>query len=168
MFWIILISVLAATLLWILLGPVIIFLNTRNNRYYMALPGIFNAAVVPTEELFNIRGWVFFIPYKVDPFRKRTKRDRRKRKSFKLFEGMRLGRNILGSFRIRQLHLDIDTDDFMLNTWLVPAFSAVNSENIRMQVNFEGNASLLLHIRTRLGAVLWAAIKTKYQTLFNY
>ena len=166
MFWIIFISFLAAMLLWILLGPVIIFLNTRDNRYYMALPGIFNAGVVPSEELFQIRGRVFFIPFKVDPFRKRTKRDRGQ--SFKLFEGMRLGRNILGSFRVRQLYLDIDTDDFILNAWLVPAFSAVNSENIHLQVNFEGNASLLLHIRTRLGALLWAVIKTKYQSLFNY
>ncbi len=171
---------ITVTLLWILLGPVIISLDTDINRYRMALPGIVHAAVVPAEDLFHIRGRIFFIPFKVHPFspkqkkvsnsegRGEKKKSRQKEKPNSLSEGMKLGRNILGSFRIRRMNLDIDTDDFLLNAWLLPAFSAVNSERIHMQVNFQGNASLMLDVRTRLGALAWAFIKTKYQSLFNY
>ena len=178
MIWIILISVITATLLWIVLGPVIIFLDTQENRYYLNLPGIFKAAVVPAGELFHIRGWIFFIPFRFDPFsgkkRRRKKKiresgePRRKKRSMKLSQGIKMGRAVMRSFRIRRLGLNIDTDDFMLNAQLVPVFSAINSQNIRMEVNFEGNASLLLDLRTRLGSLLWAFTRNKYKSMFNY
>jgi hypothetical protein len=81
--------------------------------------------------------------------------------------GIKMGRDVMHSFRIRRMRLNIDTDDFMLNVQLVPVFSAINSQNIRMQVNFEGNASLLLDLRTRLGALLWAFTRNKYKSMFN-
>ena len=62
--------------------------------------------------------------------------------------------------------LDIDTDDFMLNAWLVPAFSFINSENIQMRVNFHGTSSLVLDLRTRLGLLLWTVIRNKYRSFF--
>ncbi|MCP4310623.1 MAG: hypothetical protein GY790_05125 [Bacteroidetes bacterium] len=174
MFWYIFIALILITLLWILFGPVIIFLNTESKRYSLSLPGIFRAKVVPTAELFMIRGSVFFIPYRFDPFHRKPKKKKekpekppRKKRSFKLSNGMSMGKNIMHSFRIRKLHLDIDTDDYALNAWLIPAFSALNSENISLQANFEGNASLLLDLRTRLGALLWAFLKTKYNSMLN-
>ncbi|KPL09192.1 MAG: hypothetical protein AMS26_23190 [Bacteroides sp. SM23_62] len=173
MIWYI-ISFLVAFLLWILLGPIILFLNTDTNRYFLVLPGIFKATVVPSTELFHIRGWIFFIPYKYDPFqRKKGKRKRetdqkgRKWGLVKLRGGLQMLADTTHSFRIRKLHLDLDTDDFMLNAWLVPIFSFVNSDNIRMRVNFEGTSSLLLDLRTRLGSLLWIVIKHKYKSFFN-
>jgi hypothetical protein len=171
MFWYILIAVFLITLCWILLGPVIIFVDTGGNKYSVGLPGIFKASVVPSDGLFIIRGSVFFIPYHFNPFgikrrKKRKPKDKSmgKKRSFNLNEGWTLGRNIMHVFRIRKLHMDVDTNDFNLNAWLIPAFSAVNSENIRLRANFEGNTSVLLDLRTRFGAVLWAFLKTKYKS----
>ena len=174
MFWYILIALILFTLLWILFVPVIVFLDTQGNRYSMTLPGIFHARLVPTAELFMIRGSVFFIPYRFNPFKIRRKavkeakeKTKRKKRSFKASEGLSLGRNMLHAIRIRKLHLDVDTDDFTLNAWLIPIFSAVNSENIRLQANFEGNATLLLDLRTSLGALIWAFLKSKYNSTSN-
>ena len=66
------------------------------------------------------------------------------------------------AFRIKKLKVDIDTDDFTLNAWLIPVFSAVNSENIHLQVNFTGRQFLLLDLRITLGTFLWHMIKTKF------
>jgi hypothetical protein len=74
----------------------------------------------------------------------------------------------LRAFRIRRLEADIDTDDFTLNAWLVPAFSMINGENIRLQVNFEGHQSLVLDLRVTLGALLWMIIKAKYKSFINH
>jgi len=174
MFWYILIALILLTLLWLLLGPVIIFVDTDENTYSAALPGIVKASLVPKDDLFMIRGSVFFIPYHFNPFGKRSKnslkqkeRPLRKKRSFKLRGGMKMGRNLLHAFRIRKLQLNIDTNDFTLNAWLIPVFSAVNSENIRLQANFEGEATLLLDLRTRMGALLWAMIKTKYKSMLH-
>ena len=169
MFWYIFISVILLTLLWILFGPVIIFINTDRNLYHVSLPGIFRASLVPSDELFYLRFWIFFLPYTFHPFRSRRKgkkkgsaRVPRKRSRRKIRGGIKTAADAVRSFRIRRLRMDIDTDDFMLNAWLIPAFSMVNNENLQLRVNFEGNLSLQLDMRTRIGTLLWIFIKNRF------
>jgi hypothetical protein len=117
--------------------------------------------------LFQVRGWFSFIPFRFDPFKKRRRRKKtdkpakKKKRRFRMGKGMKMGRKVLRAFRIRRMYLDIDTDDFILNAQLIPVFSALNSEHIRMRANFEGEASLLMDIRTRLGALLWAFMTSR-------
>ena len=170
MIWYILILMLLIFLFWILLMPVILYTDTDRNRYLLTLPGIFRAVVVPDNGLFHIRGWIFFIPFKFNPFvqrkRKKERKPREKKKSVWRSGNFRTMRGALRAFRIRKLEADIDTDDFTMNAWLVPVFSAVNEENICLRVNFEGHQSLLLDLRVTLGALLLNVIKAKYR-LFN-
>jgi hypothetical protein len=172
MFWYILISLLLIFLLWLLLVPVIIYTNTERNRYLVALPGIFRAVVVPEKGMFHIRGWIFFIPFRFHPFRERKRIEKvqpGKNKRRKWRSGtIRMMVEALSAFRIKRLEAEIDTDDFTLNAWLVPVFSAINGDNIRLHSNFEGNNSLVLDLRVTLGALFWILIKTKYKTLSNH
>jgi hypothetical protein len=175
MTWIIIISSLIAFLLWILLVPVIIFLDTDTSRYHLVLPGIFKAVVVPSTDIFYIRVWIFFIPFRIRPFRgksgkrkEKTRKPGRKWQLKKVTGGKQMISSMIRSIRIRKLSLDIDTDDFLLNAWLVPLFSSMNSENIQMRVNFEGSSSLLLDLRGRIGNLLWIVISTKYKSFLNF
>ena len=174
MIWYILISLLLLFLVWLLLVPVILYTNTDRNRYLLTLPGIFRAVVVPFEGLFQIKGWIFFIPFKFNPFeqkkRKGEKKSVKKKKNKRFWKSgnFRTMSGALRAFRIRRLEANIDTDDFTMNAWLVPVFSAVNRENIRLQVNFEGHHSLLLDLRVTLGALLWSIIKAKYRSYINH
>lgn len=173
MIWYILISLLLVFLFWLLLVPVIIYTNTDRNRYLVSLPGIFRAIIVPDDGLFYIRCWIFFIPFRFNPFeQKRKKREHKPKKKKKKkrswgYGKIRTFKGVLRAFRIRRLEADIDTDDFTLNAWLVPVFSAVNQENVKLQVNFEGHQSLLLDMRVTLGALLWNLIKAKYKSFNN-
>ena len=169
MFWYILISIILLTLLWILFGPVIILINTDRNRYRVALPGIFGVSLIPSDEIFHLRFRVFFIPFTFHPFR--TVRRRRKKKPGKaarkksrgrIYGGIKTAGDAIRSFRIRKLRLDMDTDDFAWNSWLIPAFSMVNNENVQLKVNFEGNLSLQLDLRTRVGTLLWIFIRNRF------
>ncbi len=137
------------------------------------LPGILKVSVVPDEGLFYIRAWVFFIPWRYEPFLRKKEKDKRKKKlpgkkkvlrSWSL--NTRILRDAVRAIRIRKLYLDLDTDDFLLNAWLVPAFSMIRAENLRMRVNFEGSSSLLLDLRTRVGSILWILIRNKYKSFF--
>ncbi len=78
----------------------------------------------------------------------------KKKKSKKRSGNIKLITGAIRAIRIRKLKLNIDTDDFVLNAWLVPVFSRVNSENILMQVNFEGNNFLHMNLRTRISSLL--------------
>lgn len=171
MIWYLLISLFIIFLLWILLIPVFIYTNTNHNRYLLTMPGVFKAVVVPADDLFHIRGWVFFIPFRFNPFQERKRKspdkNNKKKKSKKRYGNVGMITSVVRSVRVRRVELDIDTNDFILNAWLVPLFSMVNSEHIRMQVNFEGSASLILDLRVTLGGILWNFIKTKYNSFIN-
>jgi hypothetical protein len=175
MIWMIPIAILVLLLLWILLVPVIVFLDTDRNRYHITLPGIFRAVALPADGMFRIRIWVFFIPFTFNPFRSNPEKKQKERKKKKPTAGRRLKGSLgkgklairaLRAITIRKLELDIDTDDFILNAWLIPVFSAVNSGNIRMRANFEGQASLLFDLRVHLGQMLWIMITNKIRSFY--
>ena len=174
MFWYILISLVLFFLLWLLLVPVILYTDTTRNTYVVTLPGIIRIRLVPSGTLFYIRAWLFFIPFRINPLKARKKKDktekkikRRRRSGRRSFKAGSL-KPMLGALRVRKLKLDLDTDDFSLNAWLIPAFSLVNGENIHMQVNFEGRAALEMDLRTRIGTLLWRYSQYKYQTTINH
>ncbi|MFO7935771.1 MAG: hypothetical protein R6U78_17035, partial [Bacteroidales bacterium] len=118
-------------------------------------------------------GRIFFVPYRFNPFRtgkksrkeKDKKRPTKKKRSLNISRGSKMFRSAVRAFRIRKLRLDIDTDDFLLNAWLIPAFSMVNSGNIRMSANFNGDFSLLLDVRTRICVLLWIVIKYRIKSI---
>jgi hypothetical protein len=175
MIWYIIITLFCILLLWILLGPVILTLDTSGNVYRFMLPGVVSLSLIPTRDFFRIHGWILFVPFRMDPLkmgksrrrmRKRKKREentdtdkkkeQKQRGRQKGLETMKKFRKVAGAIRVRRLEMDIDTDDYQLNAWLVPAFAAVNSyKNVQMQVNFEGNLSMHLDVRTRVGTVIW-------------
>lgn len=169
MIWYILIAFFTGLILWILLVPVIIKLDTSRSLYKFILPGIVSVRAVPTADFFLIRCWVLFIPFTIDPLRmkkpSKTKEEKVKKKKRKRSSGRKMlkkFRNVTRAIRLRRLELDIDTDDFLLNAWLVPAFTAANSNrNIQMQVNFEGNLFMHLDMRTRIAALLWQMMPWK-------
>jgi hypothetical protein len=174
MIWYILLILGALFLVWLLAVPVMVSIDTSGHSYLMSLPGIFSARIVPTDGLFQIRGWILFIPYRFNPFmKKKRKKDpekeaKKKKKKFRIPSGgIPLARDAMRSVRIRKLELELDTDDFLLNAWLVPLFSAVNDNTLTsMRVNFQGYNSLLLDMRIRLGALLWALIRNRYLSIF--
>jgi len=129
------------------------------------LPGVIKASVIPSQDLAYIRGWIFFIPFRTDLSRLKSggrKKDKKKKKTGKQTRSIRMIRSIPAAFQVRRLWLDVDTDDFMLNAWLIPAFSAINSQrNIQMQVNFEGHMMMDLDLRTRIVSLLWVVIKNR-------
>lgn len=174
MIWLIFISILLIFLLWLLLVPVTVCLDTAANRYRVILPGIISANAVPSDGWFRIRGWIMFVPYTFNPFRQGKKRtsspgkkpQKKKRKGrFPVSPGTAI--SALRSIRVKTFYLDIDTDDFMLNAWLIPVFSLLNSGNTRLTVNFAGAASVLVDVRIRLGSLLWIVLKDRYKSIIN-
>jgi hypothetical protein len=167
MFWYILISLLLLFLLWLLLVPVILYTDTTRNRYVVTLPGIIRVRLVPSETLFYIRGWIFFVPFRFDPFRVRKEKSKSRKKKKHRRKPVRMGslKPMLGAVRVRKLEMDLDTDDYSLNAWLIPAFSLVNGGNIHMQVNFEGSTALVMDLRTRIGTLLWKYSQYRYKSL---
>jgi hypothetical protein len=173
MIWYLLLIMVLLLILWILLVPVMILIHTDANRYSLTLPGLFTAKAVTGEDAFLIKGWILFVPYRFNPFAQRKKKEKKKKdraKKKRRFRipsgGLSLAGDALRSVRIRKLELDLDTDDFLLNAWLVPVFNVISFPNTRLRVNFTGESALLLDMRIRLGALLWVFIRNRYKSFF--
>jgi len=165
MIWYIIITLLGLLLVWILFGPVILSIDTNYGIYKLSLPGVISVRFDPGSTKYPVRAWLFFIPIRINPFsiqgkktaKQQTNKPAKRKSSFK--HGRKFAQRMLKVIRIKKLELDLDTDDFLLNAWLIPAFAAVNNNNnINLQVNFEGLLFLKLDIRTRIGTILWLFI----------
>lgn len=173
MVWYLLLILLLLLILWILVVPVMVFVHTDHNRYLFALPGMFRAELVTAESPWIVRGWILFVPYRFNPFAARKKkstegkaREKRKKRFRMPSGGISLFRDALRTIRIRQLEVDIDTDDFLLNAWLFPLFSVVGGSGRELRINFQGYNALRLDARVRMGALLWAVVRNRIKTIF--
>ena len=172
----IIISALVLFLLWFLFAPLIIRVDSDNQRYSLSLPGIFKALVVPDDDLFHIRFWVLFIPFKIDPLGRsmqrvektgKRKKKKRNRDISKLMRARLLAlKELIRSFRLKKLKLNLDTDDFILNSQLVPVFTTINNQDLNLSVNFEGDISLFMVMKNRIASLLWIGMKYMYRTKY--
>ena len=76
-------------------------------------------------------------------------------------------KDLIKSFRLRLLHINIDTEDFILNANLVPVLLLTNTDRINLNVNFMDENSIIMDLRNRLANFLWTGIKYKYRTIIK-
>lgn len=85
--------------------------------------------------------------------RKKTGKRMTLKQSFSL-----LGK-ILHTVKIRRCRVLWDTDDFVLNAWLVPVFLHIRRRNFQVDINFQGKKELSLLLVMRPAAVIWVIFK---------
>jgi len=67
--------------------------------------------------------------------------------------------NVLKSFKVKELMLDIDTEDYIWNAYLHPAFYFLSGKNRMLRVNYVGRISARIIVHNRLISILYAFIK---------
>lgn len=171
--WVILVILLAIFLLvaWILIAPLTFYADTREQILYVRLWGLFKVSAVWKDKLL-LRCRLLFIPFTIDPFKpekkkrkkKKAKKPKEKKKKSSALDRksataiMRMVKTVLKSFRVKSFRLDLDTDDYVLNSELIPVFSLINRGNVHMTSNYQGIVYLHVEIENRLYRVAWAFI----------
>jgi hypothetical protein len=144
--------------------------NTESADYSVRLPGIFKASVIQDESEIYMKIRILFIPFKIRPsgFAGWEPREKPKRKRISTgvlkYQIMAL-KDLIRSFRLRMLHINVDTEDFILNANLIPVLMLTNTAQISLNVNFMDENSLIMDLRNRLANFLWTGIKYKYRTI---
>jgi hypothetical protein len=150
-------------------APLILVVNTESGNYSMRLSGILKIRIVPDEELFHIRVRIFLVPFIIDPFRTVQKevqkevveKDKKKVLSSSLLKALK---ELIQSFRVKRLYVDLDTENYLLNAYLYPAFMFLRSDRIQCFTNFEERNTVILDLRNRLARLLWIGIKYQYRS----
>lgn len=139
----------------LLLMPIVLFIDTATNEYYLHLQGLAKASVESHEEEFiRIKLKLFFLSFYFYPLRyigsKKSKKPenkvvKKRGKSIDFAKGLQL----LKSIRVKRLFVDIDTGDCILNARLYPIFAFLNYKTGNFNINFEGKNRLALHLYSR-------------------
>ena len=165
-------------LIVLLFSPMILYINSESELYYFQITGLIRIRLLFQDDIIKLKVTLFFIPFGVDPSRwmqgkerkdekkpgKKSQKTLKKRKRH-FFKKMKLfgdyGMKVIKSFSIRQLRLNFDTNDFVLNAKLIPLATCINNEheNILITINFFEQNLIILKIRNRLINLLYLSIK---------
>jgi len=138
--------------MYVLLAPIALYINTTKNEYYIKLPGLAKASIEEhKKELLRIKLKVLFLNFYFYPLRKNSdgKKQIEKRRTRSRKIGIQTGLRVLKSFKIKRLYLDIDTGDSIANAKLFPLFAFINYKIGNFNINFEGENQMTLYIQNR-------------------
>ena len=147
-------SLLILVVIYLLLVPIILFINTQTNEYYIQLRGLAKASIqTDKKEILKVKIKVLFMNYNFYPLkRKKTSTKSKKIKKYnngrKKFEFRKYLR-MLRTFKIKRLFINIDTGDCISNAKLFPLFTFLNQTKGNFKVNFEGRNQMVLHMQNR-------------------
>ena len=153
-------------ILYLLFVPVVFFIDTTTNEYYIQLKGLAKASIVTdTKEVLKIKLKITFFNFYFYPLKKKNppkKKEIVKRNEIRTMKriGLRKGVRMLRSFKVKRILLDIDTGDWILNSKLYPIFGFLNYHVGTFNINFEGRNRLALHMQNRPIYILKSFIKT--------
>lgn len=143
---------LISYLLWV---PVVLYLNTITDQYYLKVKGLVRVGVEQDpDQWVRIVIRLLFLRFTIYPLRRKDSgraRDSgeaprgKKRKKMNFKKAIRL----LKSFKVRRFWLDIDTGNCMTNARLFPAFALLNHRGGNFHVNFQGRNQLVLELQNR-------------------
>jgi hypothetical protein len=155
MLWVVLSILLLLFILYLLFVPLDIVINIAKKQYFVRILGLVKVAIEGHEtEFLRIRLNALFTRFYFYPLRKKEKEKRKKvekkssrRKNIK--SNLKGGLQVLKSFKVKKVLVDIDTGDCIENAKLYPAFAFLNHHVGTFQVNFDGRVNMVLHLQSR-------------------
>lgn len=151
-----LIIVFCALVICVLLMPVVIYINTDKDQYYLRLKGLAKVSVEKhDEELLQLKLRMFFLNFYFYPLKKISKPSKKKKveknkmMNIRAKIGFRKVLRILKSFTMKKLLLNVDTGDCILNAKLYPVFAFLNYHIGDFNINYKGENKLVVHIQNR-------------------
>ena len=151
-----LITVFCVLLIYVLLIPVIVYINTDKDLYYLQLQGLVKVSLEKhAEEFIQLKLRMFFMNFYFYPLKSRPKKEKKKkikkRNMIKIRKkiGFRKVLRILKSFTMKKLLVNVDTGDCILNAKLYPVFAFLNYYIGDFNINYKGENKLVVHIQNR-------------------
>ncbi|WP_297797918.1 hypothetical protein [uncultured Eudoraea sp.] len=155
--WIITGILLFLFITYLLFVPLDIVVNIAKKQYFVRIWGLAKVALEGHEkEFLRIKLNTLFTRFYFYPLRKKEKEKEKKKKIEKssgkkqnFRSNLKRGLQLLKSFKVKKLLLDIDTGNCIQNAKLYPAFAFLNHYVGTFQVNFEGRVNVVLHLQSR-------------------
>lgn len=173
--WILLgivLSVLAGLLLWLLLVPFELEIDTTKGVFRFEWKTIARVLWLPEEGWDVVKVDAPFFHKKISSAAIKSRRSPRRKvspdapkpapKRLASKWAWRVVPAVLRSFQVRRCVLWLDTGDYVRNAWLYPVFGLLQNQRIRVVVNFLGKNDLSVLVQNSLGRMAWAALRAMF------
>lgn len=67
-------------------------------------------------------------------------------------------KRIVSAIRVDKFNVDLDTNDFILNSWIYPVGCFLQYRNIRLRVNYSAINEVDIKLSTRPVKIIWALL----------
>ncbi len=150
-------------LIYLLFAPLILYINTDEQAYYVQMKGLAKASIEgDKKEFLRIRLDTLFSHFYFYPLRKKKskkelkeKKDSGRNKRWskidqdKLIRYGKIGKGLLRSFELKRLEVAVDTGDCIQNAKLYPVFAFLNFYAGDFSVNFQDRNRVVLYLQNR-------------------
>ncbi len=162
----IIIGTLLFILLWLLFAPFQLKIDSQKRMVEFQWKTIGKGALILSDEDLLLETRLFFwkkvwhpLTWKFKSEKKKKKPKKAKGKSFLKLKWKKI-KNLLRSFKVRILKIDLDTDDYIVNSYLYPVFYFLNNpaKHRSMRVNYEGRFYCFIVIENSGWRILKALI----------
>ena len=165
MWWvIILLSLIILLIIFLLLTPIVFEVDSDAGQFEVRITGIARANVILKEQLW-LQLWVLGFTFRIDPLKpakRKTHHELKKKKEgarFSLKSMATKSRMLIRTFHVRKFYCDLDSGNFLLNSWLYPAFHFIDPAHHHWNVNFNGRTSVALTIENNLLRIMRILLK---------
>jgi hypothetical protein len=168
---IIIILIILLPLVWLLVAPIELIINSKTGEYSIMWKGIAGVRLVPIPGNLLLRFNILLWRKEIDPIeelarpkekpkspKKKKKKKSRSNKWLSFQKIKRKGVRLLKSFRVKALRLNLDTGDFVYNSYLYPVFYFLDRGKRRISINYEGESEVLFIAENRLYRMLIAVL----------
>ncbi|MFD0862017.1 hypothetical protein ACFQ1M_07345 [Sungkyunkwania multivorans] len=148
--------------IYLLLAPIVLYIDTASSQYYIQLKGLLKASVeAHEEEVLRIHLKVVVFHFYLYPLKKIWKPKKEKKNGEK--KRIRATRRrmsprtilrLLRSFKVKEFMLDVDTGNCITNSKLYPLFAFLNFYAGGFNVNYAGRNLLTLRLQNRSIAII--------------
>lgn len=172
MLWLLIVfTILLAILAWLLIAPLQLQIDTTANHYRVQWKTIgYGQLIIRPAELavrlkvlFWQKEWPLFPPTpktKEEPKPEQHHPENQQSQKAKKRSWPKLNfRALLRTFEVKRLRLHLDTDDFIVNSYLFPIFYLLRREDRDLQINYKGEALLQLVVENRLYRLVLAFMR---------
>jgi hypothetical protein len=155
----------------LLILPFQLCIDTNTNTYYLRWQGIAKARLIPLPDDFLLRLNILFFrkdfyllerlatapekkPRAEESEKKKARKKKRKGWTAKTWRRKMV--RLLKSFQVKVFRLNMDTDDYVYNSYLYPIFYFLSKGNRRLRINYQGEGELVLVVQNRPWRLIWA------------
>lgn len=147
--------IIVSFILGLLFLPIIIFIDTTSNQYYIQFKGVFKISFEKHDlEIFRLRLKIlffnfYFYPLKVKTLNKDKKVIQHKLEKPKKHIPISKIVRVIKTFKVKNCLINIDTGNCILNAKLYPLFAFLNYNHRNFFINFQGQNQFILVLENK-------------------